>query len=124
LWRALTRAQSAAAARWKLAPPPQRQDAHKEKHFRTAVQRLKPPRWTKVNVKVFEEIYLWRDRTARRLDEGVSYICSGDVLIDVALALPITRDSLRKVSIPVSPVLGDSDTPEAVELLSVIKETL
>lgn len=124
LWKALSRTQQMAAALWRPAAEAKRQDSHKERHFRTAVQRLKPPRWTELNVRVYEDIYLWRDRTARRMDDGASYVCPGDILIDVALALPRTLEDLRRVSAPLSPVLGDADTAEAVELVRVVRVAL
>lgn len=124
LWKALSRTQLAAAVLWRPAAPATRKDSHNERHFRTAMQRLKPPRWTEVNVNVYEEIYLWRDRTARRVDDGPTYVCPGDTLIDVALALPTTLDALRRVSAPLSPVLGHGDTPEAVELVGVLRTAL
>ncbi|CAM9203266.1 unnamed protein product [Laminaria digitata] len=124
MWKSLSRAQLAASVLWRPAAPAKRKDSHNERHFRTAVQRLKPPRWTEVNVKVYEEIYLWRDRTARRVDDGATYVCPGDTLIDVALALPTTLDALRRVSAPLSPVLGHGDTPEAVELVGVLRVAL
>lgn len=121
LLKALSRAHLAANVLWRPAAEARREDSHNERHFRTAVQRLKPPRWSEVNVSVYEEIYLWRDRTARRMDDGVAYVCPGDILIDIALALPTTLDALRKVSVPLSPVLGQADTPEAVELVAVVR---
>lgn len=124
LLKALSRAQVAAVVLWRPAAEAKREDSHNERHFRTAVQRLSPPRWSEVNVRVYEEIYLWRDRTARRMDDGASYVCPGDILIDIALALPTTLDTLRKVSVPLSPVLGQADTPEAMELVSVVKQAL
>ncbi|CAM9418799.1 unnamed protein product, partial [Hapterophycus canaliculatus] len=69
----------------------------------------------------YEEIYLWRDKTARRMDDGAAYVCPGDILIDVALAMPKTLDALRRVSAPLSPVLGHADTPEAAELVRVVR---
>lgn len=124
MWKSLFRAQLAASVLWRPAAAAKRKDAHNERHFRTAMQRLKPPRWTEVNVRVYEEIYLWRDRTARRVDDGATYVCPGDTLIDVALALPTTLDALRRVSVPLSPVLGHGDTPEAVELVGVLRVAL
>lgn len=124
MWKAVNRAQLAASVLWRPTAEAQREGAHKERHFRTAMQRLTPPRWTDLNVRVYEDIYMWRDRTARRLDDGPSYVCSGDILIDVALALPTTLDDLRRVSVPLSPVLGTGNTPEAVELVSVVRGAL
>lgn len=124
VWKALSRTQTAAAVLWRPAQEAKRQDSHNERHFRTAVQRLKPPRWSEVNVRVYEEIYLWRDRTARRMDDGAAYVCPGDILIDVALAMPKTLDDLRRVSAPLSPVLGHADTPEALELVRVVRVAL
>lgn len=124
MWKALCRAHLATSVLWKPAPEGQREGAYRERHFRTAVQRLTPPRWTDVNVLVYEEIYLWRERTARRLDDGPAYVCSGDILIDVALALPTTLDDLRRVSVPLSPVLGTGSTPEATELVQVVRNAL
>lgn len=124
MWKSLSRAQLATSVLWRPAAAAKRKDSHNERHFRTAVQRLKPPRWTEVNVGVYEEIYLWRDRTARRVDDGPTYVCPGDTLIDVALALPTTLDALRRVSAPLSPVLGHGDTPEAVELIGVLRVAL
>lgn len=124
LWKALSRAQVAAAVLWRPAPKANRQDSHNERHFRTAMQRLQPPRWTEVNVRVYEDIYLWRDRTARRMDDGPAYVCPGDMLIDVALALPKSLDALRRVSAPLSRVLGSADTPEAVELVQLVRNVL
>lgn len=124
VWKALSRTQTATALLWRPGPEAKRQDSHNERHFRTAVQRLKPPRWTEVNVTVYEEIYLWRDRTARRMDDGAAYVCPGDILIDVALAMPTTLDALRRVSAPLSPVLGHADTPEAAELVRVVRVAL
>ncbi|CAM9579783.1 unnamed protein product [Discosporangium mesarthrocarpum] len=124
LWMLLMRAQKSAAKLWKPTLPLTKEDAHRQKHFRMAAQKLGPPRWTGLNLAVFEEIFLWRDGTARRLDEGPTYVCSGQVLIDVALALPTTVNDLRKISMPVSPVLGNGDTPEATELLQVVKKAV
>ncbi|CAM9686329.1 unnamed protein product [Pylaiella littoralis] len=124
VWKALSRTQTAAALLWRPAPEARRQDSHNERHFRTAVQRLKAPRWSEINVRVYEEIYLWRDRTARRMDDGAAYVCPGDILIDVALAMPKTLDDLRRVSAPLSPVLGNADTPEAAELVRVVRVAL
>lgn len=124
LWKTLSRTQMAAGLLWHRAPDARREGAHNERHFRTAVQRLTAPRWSEVNVYVYEEIYLWRDRTARRLDDGPTYVCAGDILIDVALALPKTIDALRRVSCPLSPVLGNGDTPEAVDLVKVVRVAL
>lgn len=124
LWKTLTRTQVAAAVLWQPAPEANREGAHNERHFRTAVQRLTSPRWSDLNVRVYEEIYLWRDRTARRLDDGTAYVCPGNVLIDVALTLPTTLSALRRVSAPLSPVLGNGDTPEAVELVKVVRVAL
>lgn len=124
MWKALSRTQIATALLWRPGPEAKREDSHNERHFRTAVQRLKPPRWTGVNVTVYEEIFLWRDRTARRMDDGAAYVCPGDILIDVALAMPTTLDALRRVSAPLSPVLGHADTAEAAELVRVVREAL
>lgn len=124
VWRALSRTQTATALLWRPGPEAKRRDSHNERHFRTAVQRLKPPRWTEVNVRVYEEIFLWRDRTARRMDDGAAYVCPGDILIDVALAMPTTLDALRRVSAPLSPVLGHADTAEAAELVTVVRVAL
>lgn len=124
VWKAVSRTQVAAAVLWKPAPEANRTDSHNERHFRTAVQRLKSPRWTEVNVRVYEDIYLWRDGTARRMDDGAAYVCPGDILIDVALAMPKTLDALRRVSAPLSPVLGHADTPEAAELVRVVRVAL
>lgn len=124
MWRAVHRTQVAASVLWRPTAEAQRESAHKERHFRTAVQRLKPPRWTDLNARVYEDIYMWRDRTARRLDDGPSYVCSGDILIDVALALPTTLGDLRRVSVPLSPVLGTGNTPEAIELVRVVRDAL
>eukprot|EP00903_Cladosiphon_okamuranus_P014299 g13281.t1 len=124
MWKALSRTQTATAVLWRPGPEAERKDSHNERHFRTAVQRLKPPRWSEINIRVYEEIYLWRDRTARRMDDGAAYVCPGDILIDVALAMPKTLDALRRVSSPLSPVLGDADTPEAAELVRVVRVAL
>ncbi|CAM9745019.1 unnamed protein product [Scytosiphon promiscuus] len=124
VWKAVSRTQVATAVLWRPAPEAKREDSHNERHFRTAVQRLTPPRWTEVNVRVYEDIYLWRDRTARRMDDGAAYVCPGDILIDVALAMPRTLDALRRVSAPLSPVLGHADTPEAAELVRVVRVAL
>lgn len=124
IWKAFYRTQLAAAVLWHPPLEAKRQDSHNERHFRTAMQRLKPPRWSDVNVRVYEDIYLWRDRTARSMDDGISYVCPGDVLIDIALALPKTLDELRRVSVPLSPVLGEADTPEAEELVRVVRVSL
>eukprot|EP00752_Nemacystus_decipiens_P002861 g2662.t1 len=124
MWKALSRTQTATALLWRPGPEAKRKDSHNERHFRTAVQRLKPPRWTEVNVTVYEEIFLWRDRTARRMDDGAAYVCPGDILIDVALAMPTTLDALRRVSAPLSPVLGHADTAEAAELVRVVRVAL
>lgn len=124
VWKALSRTQTATAVLWRPGPQAKRKDSHNERHFRTAVQRLKPPRWTEVNVRVYEEIFLWRDRTARRMDDGAAYVCPGDILIDVALAMPTTLDALRRVSAPLSPVLGHADTAEAAELVRVVRVAL
>lgn len=124
MWKALSRTQLAAVVLWKPAPEAKREDSHNERHFRTAVQRLTPPRWSEINVRVYEDIYLWRDRTARRMDDGAAYVCPGDILIDVALAMPKTLEDLRRVSAPLSPVLGDADTAEALELVKVVRVAL
>lgn len=124
MWKALSRTQTATALLWRPGPEAKRKDSHNERHFRTAVQRLKPPRWTEVNVRVYEEIYLWRDKTARRMDDGAAYVCPGDILIDVALAMPTTLDALRRVSAPLSPVLGHADTAEAAELVRMVRVAL
>lgn len=124
IWKAFYRTQLAAAVLWHPPLEAKRKDSHKERHFRTAMQRLKPPRWSDVNIRVYEDIYLWRDRTARCMDDGISYVCPGDVLIDIALALPKTLDELRRVSVPLSPVLGKADTAEAEELVRVVRVSL
>lgn len=124
IWKAFCRTQLAAAVLWQPTLEAKRQDSHNERHFRTAMQRLKPPRWSEVNIRVYEDIYLWRDRTARCMDDGISYVCPGDVLIDIALALPKTLDELRRVSVPLSPVLGEADTPAAEELVRVVRVSL
>ncbi|CAM9535790.1 unnamed protein product [Ectocarpus fasciculatus] len=124
MWKSLSRAHVATAVLWRPSREAKREDAHSERHFRTAEQRLKPPRWCEVNVRVYEEIFLWRDRTARRLDDGVAYVCPGDTLLEVALAMPTTVDGLRRVAVPLSPVLGNGDTPEAAELVWVVRAAL
>ena len=124
LWKAFSRTQLATAVLWRPAPEASREDSHTDKHFRTAMQRLSPPRWKEVNMRVYEDIYLWRDRTARRMDDGVSFVCPSDILIDVALAMPKNLDELRCVSVPLSPVLRKADTPEAKELVGVVRVAL
>ncbi|CAB1100186.1 unnamed protein product [Ectocarpus sp. CCAP 1310/34] len=124
MWKSLSRAHVATAVLWRPSREAKREDAHSERHFRTAEQRLKPPRWSEINVRVYEDIFLWRDRTARRLDDGVAYVCPGDTLIEVALAMPTTVDGLRRVAVPLSPVLGNGDTPEAAELVRVVRARL
>lgn len=124
LWKTLCRTQTAASVLWRPPQVATREGAHKERRFRAAVQRLSPPQWTEVNIHVYEEIYLWRDRTARRLDDGPMYVCPGGLLIDMALALPTTIDALRRISAPLSPVLGMGNNPEAVELVSVVRSAM
>ncbi|CBJ34135.1 expressed unknown protein [Ectocarpus siliculosus] len=124
MWKSLSRAHVATAVLWRPSREAKGEDAHSERHFRTAEQRLRPPRWSEINVRVYEDIFVWRDRTARRLDDGVAYVCPGDTLIEVALAMPTTVDGLRRVAVPLSPVLGNGDTPEAAELVRVVRVAL
>lgn len=124
LWKTLLRTQVTAGVLWRPSSPMRREDAHKERHFRAAVQRLTTPRWSDVNVKAYEEVFLWRDRTARRLDDGIMYVCPADILLDVALVLPTTLDALSRISTPLSPVLGRGNTSEALELVKVVRGVL
>lgn len=124
LWNAVNRAQLAASVLWQPKAEPRREDAHKDRHFRRVVKTLPSCRWTHVNARVYEDIYLWRDRTARCLDDGPSYVCSMEVLIDVALALPTTLSELRQVTASLSPVLGSRNSSEAIELVRVIRGSL
>lgn len=124
LWKAVNRAQLAASVLWQPKAEAQREDAYKDRLFKRAVKTLPSSRWTNVNARVYEDIYLWRDRTARCLDDGPSYVCSMDVLIDLALALPTTLNELRQVTVSLSPVLRTENTSEAIELVRVIKGSL
>uniref|UniRef100_A0A6U4D024 HRDC domain-containing protein n=1 Tax=Phaeomonas parva TaxID=124430 RepID=A0A6U4D024_9STRA len=56
-----------------------------------------------VRVRVFQELFLWRDRVAREEDESPEYIIDNRSLLTAAKLLPTTLVDTLKVSCPLSP---------------------
>mmetsp|Transcript_28590 Transcript_28590/g.37445 ORF Transcript_28590/g.37445 Transcript_28590/m.37445 type:complete len:839 (-) Transcript_28590:117-2633(-) len=78
--------------------------------------------WSDLSTAVFAELFQWRDRTARELDEGLHYLCSTETLVEIARKAPDDVKVLRTIAQPLSAALGDGDNPLGESLLQAVKK--
>ena len=54
---------------------------------------------------VMKALYDWRDKTARRYDESITYVCSNQALVRLSLACPTNLASLQALLNPMPPLI-------------------
>ncbi|KAL9031498.1 MAG: hypothetical protein Q9196_000477 [Gyalolechia fulgens] len=77
-----------------------------------------PGRWNRQQIAIFRAVHEWRDRTARRLDEGIQHVLTNKAMLAVAREMPMDMPSLLSQCQP----LHKETRKSAPELLQVIKK--
>lgn len=117
----LLRCQKGVARLWEPKDKCKPGDHRRQRAFKAA--RRDRRRWGDRHSAAFAALYLWRDRTARELDDGPHYLCSVETLVAVAQRLPPDLAALRSVQLPLSPALGDGGNALGAALLRTIKDS-
>ncbi|KAL9005627.1 MAG: hypothetical protein Q9188_001583 [Gyalolechia gomerana] len=77
-----------------------------------------PGRWNRQQIAIFRAVHEWRDRTARKLDEGIHHILTNKSMLVIAREMPMDMPSLLSHCQP----LHKETRKSAPELLQVVKK--
>ena len=72
-----------------------------------------------LQIKIAEEIILWRDRTARENDESNEYVLSSHMVYQIVFNIPEDKNGILACCDPIPPLLRNS----AEEILQIIQRT-